>query len=175
MGKVSGIYKGSLSDIILLTLEKTAEGMLYLEEFTYSGQMRALKGLPPKKQDTTLVMAIRRLRAKRLVETENDKDGNIILRLTSVGNEYLNSKKNAVWDGKYRIVIWDIPENKRTLRNLLRRKIKDWGFVPWQKSVLVSKRDVTVPLRSLINDLGIEKWVSVIESEDESLKVLFKN
>ncbi len=167
------IRKGSIGDTLLLTLEKASEGVVSLETFSYSGQLRALRGLPVKKTNMALVMAIRRLRKKGYINAENAQNGRIILKLTSLGNEFLQERGGIEWDGKYRIAVWDIPESKRTIRNLFRRKLKNWGFVNWQRSVWVSKRNVTSPLRNQILELGLGKWVSVIESDDQVLESLF--
>ena len=61
------------------------------------------------------------------------------------------------------MVIFDIPEEKRIIRNLFRRNLKKWGFKHLQKSVWISKRNVFDKLESYIKDLGIEKWIIVME------------
>lgn len=167
------IRKGSLSYWVLLSLETVAKNSSILENFTYSGQMRAIKGINTQPSKKTLAETIRRLRLKGMVECERQQDGQIVLKLTSLGREFLDAKNDTVNDGKYRIIIWDIPESKRTIRNLLRRRLKDWGFVSLQRSVWVSQINVTFQLRKLIADLGIEKWVIVIESDDPTLQSLF--
>jgi len=45
------------------------------------------------------------------------------------------------WDGKWRIVVFDIPEKMRKARNELRHKLKNLGFYELQKSVLVFPYD----------------------------------
>jgi CRISPR-associated endonuclease Cas2 len=165
------LRKGSLSYLILLSLEK-ASGFVDLNNFSYSAQMKALKGIPDSTSDKTLTETFRRLRLKGVIAYEKDTDGKIILRLTELGRQSL-PEKHIPWDGRYRIVIWDIPESKKRIRNLLRRRLKEWGFKSWQKSVWVSKRNVTQKLRSLINELGVDEWVSVIESDDNTLHTLF--
>jgi DNA-binding transcriptional regulator PaaX len=167
------IKTGSISSKLLYALEKASNGILYLEEFTYSGQMKALAGIPIKHKDQALVMAIRRLRMRKIIEYEKNADGKIYYQLTDIGRDFLNSKKRIEIEGRYTVVVWDIPETKRTVRNLLRRRLKEWGFRSWQKSVWVSRRDVASKLRTFISEVGIEKWVGVIESEDPVLGSLF--
>ncbi|MFA6006336.1 MAG: CRISPR-associated endonuclease Cas2 [Candidatus Paceibacterota bacterium] len=43
----------------------------------------------------------------------------------------------TVWDGKWRMVIFDIKETKRKKRNLLRRELKAQGFERLQQSVWI--------------------------------------
>ncbi len=167
------IKTGSISSKLLYALEKASNGILYLEEFTYSGQMKALAGIPIKHKDQALVMAIRRLRIRKIIESEKDSEGKIYFKLTNLGQDFLKSRRDEVENGAYTIVVWDIPETKRTVRNLLRRRLKEWGFRSWQKSVWVSRRDVASKLRTFISEVGIEKWVGVIESEDPVLGSLF--
>ena len=38
-------------------------------------------------------------------------------------------------DGKWRLIIFDVTEKRRTARDLLRRKLKEWDFIQFQKSV----------------------------------------
>ena len=166
------VRKGSSSYWILLSLEKAAEAGLF-EAFSYSSQMKYFKelsGIKKQVKKSSLHQTIRRLRIDGLIEQDKSDEGKIILKLTSAGSEMLGA--HEIWDGKYRIVIWDIPESKRRIRNLFRRKLKAWQFKSLQKSVWISKRNVTVPLRSFISELGIEKWVLVIESEDPTLSYI---
>ena len=167
------VRKESLSKLIVKSLEIATEGAIILEELTYSAQMRALKGLPSSKNSHALKEAVRRLKNKGIVENEINEEGRIIIRLTNLGRSLLQENVEEIWDGKYRIVVWDIPENKRRVRNLFRRKMKEFGFRVWQKSVWVSRKNVTVPIRNLIKELGLDKWVCVIESDDETLHTLF--
>ena len=167
------IKKGSINYYLLLTLEKAAEGLVILGSFSYASQRRALLGIPDPPDRLALVQAIRRLRKKGIIEQEISDDGKIIIKLTSLGKDFLG--KDEEWDGKYRIVIWDIPEKKRRIRNLFRRRLKDWGFKGWQKSVWISKRNVTGKLRKLISDLEMQGMVAIIESDDPSLSFIKVN
>ena len=171
--RIMNIRNGSLSYLVLLSLEKAVEKALLLENFSYSGQMKALHGLsvPPSKK--TLAETIRRLRLGGMIEYEREADGQIIIKLSALGSAFLEEKKEASLDGKYRIVIWDIPESKRAVRNTLRQKLKDWGFISLQRSVWISQRNVTTQLRKLITNLGMERWVIVIESDDPTLQGQF--
>jgi phenylacetic acid degradation operon negative regulatory protein len=44
-------------------------------------------------------------------------------------------KKIGTWDGKWRLLIFDIPEQKRHLRDKLRSLLNQLGFIQLQKSV----------------------------------------
>jgi len=166
------IYKGSLSEFILLALEKTIDGYVRYEDFIYNPGKYAYYGgweRPLKKSE--LAQALRRLRERGLVDSDKDTHG-LIIKLTELGQDALGdlSILQKQWDGRWRVVIFDIPESKSTVRNLFRRRLKDWGFKNWQRSVWITKNNVTDKLRNLISRLGIEEWVAVIESNDPALK-----
>ena len=46
------------------------------------------------------------------------------------------------WDGRWRIVIFDILEKKRKTREALRKKLLSLGFGMWQRSVYITPHDV---------------------------------
>ena len=54
-----------------------------------------------------------------------------------VGLNDLRIKKLKKWDQKWRVILFDIPEEKRVGRDALRRKIKELGFTELQKSVFI--------------------------------------
>lgn len=164
------IKRGSIAYYLLLTLEKATEGLVVLNDISYASQRRALLGIPDPPDRLALVQAIRRLRQRGVIAQERDQEGKIVLKLTGLGNDYLG--RDEKWDGKYRIVIWDIPEKKRRIRDLFRRRLKSWGFKTWQKSVWISKKNVVEKLRKLISELEMEGMVAVIESDDPSLNFI---
>lgn len=161
--------KDSLTKALLLTLEKTIDGTVRLNDYIHHSGYYALGGgwdYPLKKSD--LAQTIKRLREKGFVNTFDGRDFNkIVVKLTEAGKDYLlviKPEEEIEWDGIWRIVIFDIPENKRLVRDVLRNRLKLWGFKPWQQSVWASKKNITKKLRALIKELEIEDWVLVIES-----------
>lgn len=72
------------------------------------------------------------------------KNGNSYLKVTEKGKRYLVefnidtiSIQQQKWDGRWRIVIFDIPEKMRIARDVLRDRLEDIGFIKIQKSVWV--------------------------------------
>ncbi len=163
------IYKGKLSQSILLALEKTVDGYIRLEDFLYNTHIYA-KGYDRPLKKSELSQALKRLRERGLLEQDFIDESKIIFKLTELGRDVLGVKtfNELDWDGNWRVVIFDIPEEKRRIRDQFRRKLKHWGFKNWQQSVWVSKADVTDKLRALIEELGIGQWVAVFESGNVS-------
>lgn len=162
------IRKGSLSYIMLLVLEKTVDGYIRFDDLIHhSGRYAYGDGWNYSLKKSAFSKALVRLREKGLIETENKDTAQIIFKLTDEGRTVLLLSKDEEdnWDGKWRIVVFDIPEQKRLIRGLFRRNLKKWGFKHLQKSVWISKKNVTDKLFGYIKDLGVEKWVWVFESE----------
>lgn len=158
------IYKGSISEFIILALEKTVDGYVRLDDFINNPKRYAF-GDPSYIKKSSLSQALKRLRESGLVKEDHSQD-ETILKLTGLGKEALGPAfDESKWDGKWRIVIFDIPEKFKTVRNLFRRRLKDWGFKIWQRSVWINKKNVTNRLNELIKDLKIDKWVAIIESD----------
>lgn len=156
-----------------MALEKAVDGVVRYDDLIHHPSSYAWGARWDRQLDKSMLsQALERLREKGLIDYEKSKTRKIILKLTSLGNDALSDIGviEREWDGIFRIVIFDIPEQKRIIRDLFRRRLRDWGFRIWQKSVWVSKNNVTDKLRQLIGKLEIKDWVAVVESKDPSLK-----
>lgn len=163
------IYKRSISKFILLALEKTIDGYVRLDDFINNPRRYAFGG-PSYIKKSSLAQALRRLRQEGLIKQDFLKKDEVIFKLTNLGRESLGPTfDESNWDGKWRIVIFDIPEKFKTVRNLFRRRLKDWEFKIYQRSVWITKRNITSKLNDLIKDLKIDNWVAVIESDDQTI------
>ncbi len=90
----------------------------------------------------------------KIVLTENGKK--IFLRFNY---ENLNIKQSKIWDRNFRMIIFDIPESKRTARNSLRDKLKDMDFVKFNDSVWVYPYPCQKEIDFIANYWGIGKYV----------------
>lgn len=156
----------TLTNLILLVLEKSIDGYVRFEDFTYH-HYRYHYGIPNLKK-ASLAKALKRLREDGLVELIDDTE--MLFRLTDSGRDRALWERmkygDEKWDGRWRLVIWDIPEKRRVTRDLLRFKLKQLGFVQWQKSVWATKVNCTSLLREFIRKVGVEDWVMVVVSDD---------
>lgn len=163
------MVKKKLRDVILLVLEKTIDGYVRFEDFANNpGFYAYYGGWDYSLKKSALSQSLKRLREKGFIEKQKSED-KIILKLTELGKDWVLKNQeysDAEWDGLWRLVIFDIPESHKKSRNTLRRRLKDWGFKPWQKSVWATKKPLTDATRKLIKELEIEDWVLVIESSN---------
>src|SRR3989338_8897825 len=92
-----------------------------------------------------LYRAIRRLYESKLVREVKHDDGSVELVLHKAGREIafrykvddLVILRPKQWDRKWRIVIFDVPETEKKLRDTLRFRLKQLGLLELQKSVFV--------------------------------------
>ena len=98
-----------------------------------------------KIERNSLNRAIRSLYESKLVSTKDNHDGTLTLVLSKEGKhlaltydiENIELKTPAQWDGKWRIVMFDVPEKFKRTRDALRTHLKNMGFYEFQKSVFV--------------------------------------
>lgn len=115
-----------------------------------------------------------------------ERDGKKYLRLTEAGKkafafeqakvELKNQKKK--WDGRWRMVVFDVPERRRRVRNRLREVMLEIGFVRLQDSVWVYPYDCEDFVALLKAELKIGKDVLYAIADtiehDKSLRLHFK-
>lgn len=124
--------------------------------------------------------ATSRLKQRGLIELINGhysltEDGKKVLREWEK-NEYKINKTNA-WDGKWRIIIFDIPETRSKLRYKTRVILKNAGFYRLQDSVWVIPYDCEDIINLMKTDLGLKKEILYIIADqienDRYLKIEF--
>ena len=70
--------------------------------------------------------------------------------------------KNQEWDGWWRLVIFDISENKKKFREALRWKLNKFGFYPLQKSVFVFPYDCKKEIAALADFFEVNDNIEYI-------------
>ncbi len=69
------------------------------------------------------------------------------------------------WDGKWRILSYEIPERKRELRDRLRREVAGWGLGPWHRSFWITPHPIVSSLRDLVSQKEEEQYIQAFEAE----------
>jgi DNA-binding transcriptional regulator PaaX len=124
------------------------------------------------KDKNAFINALSYIKSKGYLEQVEDKS----YRLSSSGLiKILKLRINRdKWDKKWRIITFDIPENKKKTRNYFRLKIKELGFKYIQKSVWIIPWDVSEEVEFLIDYLNIRNGVFYFISDavlnEEELK-----
>jgi hypothetical protein len=106
---------------------------------------------------------INRLQGYGLVKKDENNFSLTILG-EKVAEKILGYKKRLEeeWDGKYRLVIFDIPEEDKKHRDWLRQELYFLGYEKLQNSVFVSKLSLTEELIKEIKERGIEEGVNYL-------------
>ena len=82
------------------------------------------------------------------------------MRITPKGKlKLIKGKVLKNWDGLWRIVAFDIEENRKKTRDIFRFKLTELGCRPFQKSVWITPNDISSELEEVISILNIEKNV----------------
>ncbi len=69
------------------------------------------------------------------------------------------------WDGKLRIISYEIPEKKREIRDRLRREMQGWGLGPWHRSFWLTPHPILSTLKSLTFQKEEEQYIQAFESD----------
>lgn len=141
---------------------------------------------PKQRLNRRISQAVSRLYTKGFV-TRTKTDKGIKLSLTKKGSklaqeldkkENLYLKKPKRWDGKWRIVIFDVWERRRDVRDKLRNLLQKAGFIKIQDSVWVYPYDCEELFTFLRVDLRLGKGMLYIVAEevehDEQLRSHFR-
>ena len=124
-----------------------------------------------------------KLRKDRFVKICRRK-GKQMLRITDKGRRQLIEFnidalkiQKQKWDGKWRIVIFDIPEKLRLARRVLRDKLKEIGFIKIQKSVWVCPYECENEINFIAEVYEVGQYVNYIVAEkidiDKTLRSKF--
>jgi DNA-binding transcriptional regulator PaaX len=148
---------------------------------SYKVQLRVMKELAKEWREidrTTLTRSTNVLYRSKLVQRKTHKDGSVTLVLTDAGKKQalrynldtLSIPKQRKWDGKWRIVMYDIPEDLRDLRIELLGKLKHLGFVELQHSVFVHPYECRDQIEYLIEAYGAREYIRrmVVEEIDDA-------
>jgi len=132
-------------------------------------QVLGVIGQKNKRRIRIFENSLSRLLDKKLVTMETTTKGKFI-RLTDKGkfelqkltNGKWKEKRKGFWDGKWRIIIFDIPETRRLDRVKLWRLLKRLGFFRLQDSVWVYPDDCEDLIRMIKAEMKIGLAITYI-------------
>ena len=157
------------------TIKKTAEKAI----------LREYEGLPAQAGKNTsyaINRSIKNMLSDGLVETFNS-DHSQYFRLTSLGKQKLNnitleaegSLVSTHWDGYWRIILLDLPEDRKSEREALRYLLKKASFICIKNSVWISMYPYENLFTNIKKDLGLttEMMIMVTDKIDEETENSF--
>ena len=118
---------------------------------------------------------IYQLEKRGYLEKYKHKDMEFV-RLSPKGLSVLETHKREK-DGKWKLIIFDIPETQRPVRDYLRTKLKQLGFKKWQNSIWVTPYKLSDDVTSELKELSEKYFVRLVTvdsiNNDSDLKKLF--
>jgi len=114
------------------------------------------------------------LKKRGLIEYIKDENGAITVKITDNGKKYLKKfdidnmilNRPNKWDGKWRLVMFDIPEKHKKAREALRYKLKELDFLRLQDSVWVTPYPCDDEIRFLREIFNIPFNVDIVVTDD---------
>lgn len=154
---------------LLLLLGGVALGLSYSPKQYF----RVAKAIRKEWKEITrqaLERAIRSLYESKLVQTKDNRDGTLTLVLSDKGKERaltcnleeMEIKRPVHWDDKWRVVMFDIPEKIKNVREAVRMHFKHMGFYEFQKSVFVHPYPCNDEIEYIVEFYGARRHIRFI-------------
>ena len=128
--------------------------------------------LPAPEHGYAVTRSIKNLADTGLIETiESDRQS--YARITPKGRQKLASLKldnkhtlsNPTWDGRWRIMLLDLPESRKAEREALRYLLKKAGFITLKNSAYVSPYPFEFLFENMKKDFGLTTELMIIVTE----------
>ena len=154
--------KGELQRLILETVKLAGILSIGLVAPNVIKAMNKLGIISNKRQNEIVSSSASKLAKKGLLKFNGkyyeltDEGGMKLRQLELQGYKLIRPKK---WDGKWRVVIFDIPEKKRKVRDRIRNLFTSAGLYRLQDSVWVYPYDCEDIIGLLKTDFGVGKDV----------------
>lgn len=151
-----------ITDYILLLLYCGWE-LLDTEPGAFFYPYKALYGYTKEWERGSIRGCLSRLKRQKLIERRVIK-GEICFRITDGGRDKVakiipvRGLREHRWDGLWRLVVFDVPEKKRWLRDDLRDKLLELGFACWQRSVWVTPFDVGREVSEYLESANLSQY-----------------
>ncbi len=168
-GEITKYILGSIGVMGVVVLAVAAPGILYVAKAFIRGQ----EGFTKKPCPKTVARSLRGLQKNELIVIK-EKHGKLEIELTKKGKqkfqeiqlEKLQISKLPRWDGKWRIVMFDIPDKtSKQARDVFRSKLKEWDFYPLQKSVWACPWPCENEIQLAAELYGVWSCVNIVVAE----------
>lgn len=163
----------SVAQIILLLLAQTGRAT-----FRQIRQHPATRFLGAERSENSFYTALARLKRRRFLVRRPDcayeltSSGEYAALKAYVRKEFTEAEKKfsfpktSAWDGKWRVVLFDVPEGKRPIRDYIRGVLKRHGFQEFQRSMWVWPYRLPAFFTKLFADPQMRAYTRVITTYD---------
>ena len=172
----SDINKTKIAMIALCVLAVASLPMLIFVAASMGNAVQGVKMFNGSKKYSRkqIKSALENIKHQKLIEYICEKDGKTTVKITEKGETRLKAfaidlikiKKPKKWDGKWRLVMFDIPIRFTKGREALRYHLKDLNFFQFQKSAWVYPYPCEDEIIFIADFFGVGKYVEVLTVED---------
>lgn len=127
--------------------------------------------------------SIKNLYRSAMLKEFKNEDGTISVMLSEKGKkraeiyslDNLKINKPKKWDGNWRIVIFDVPERIKQIREALRMHLRNLGFYELQKSVFIFPFPCAEKINQIVDFYDVHEHVRIImahslDNEEELMR-----
>lgn len=172
---MSGIHRNSRAYKLLKYLAVGA-GTLLISIIAPSGGAQLLRagiaGYFRKKkfEKSHFLRDLRNLQVRQLINYRDLGNDRIEITLTKKGKnkvlfyqlDEMRLKKPSRWDGKWRLIIFDIPHSHRRARDAFRQKLRNLKFYHLQKSVFITPYSCEDEIDFITSIFDIRKYILIL-------------
>ena len=176
--------RAKIATVVLCALALVSIPVLVVGAGAIGNAVQIFKGSKKysKKQIGSAIDSIKR---QKLIEYVCDKNGKTVVKITKKGETKLRTfaidlieiKKPKRWDGKWRLVMFDIPMRFTKGREALRYHLKELGFYQFQKSAWIYPYPCEDEIIFIADFFGVGKFVEILTVEsvlsDQKLRKYF--
>jgi phenylacetic acid degradation operon negative regulatory protein len=87
------------------------------------------------------------------------------INLLEEGAQRIYQPRHDVWDGRWHLLTYSIPESKRRLRRTLRKRLLWLGFGALNNATWISPRDLQAKVEQVVKDLHADPYVEFFTAE----------
>lgn len=180
----SGTTKAKIATVALSVLAVASIPLLVVGAGVMGNAIQIFKSFSKSKKysNKQISAAIYNMKRQKLIEYVCDKDGKTVVKITTKGQaklkafsiELIEIKKPKKWDGKWRLVMFDIPMRFTKGREALRYHLKDLNFFQFQKSAWIYPYPCEDEIIFIADFFGVSKFVEILTVDsiprDEKVK-----
>ncbi|MFH1162049.1 MAG: hypothetical protein V1696_02115 [Candidatus Jorgensenbacteria bacterium] len=128
---------------------------------------------------------LKNLQSRKLVDYRELESGRVEIKITKLGKGTILrysldgiKLKDQTWDGKWRLIMFDIPHRHKAARDAFRKKLKDLKFYPLQKSVFLTPYPCEDEIDFIASIFDVRKYILILYIDhfegEEKLRHHFK-
>ena len=167
-------YLAISSGVIVLSVLAPASAAVIAQE--------AVRGYFRKKRLDRIrfLRDLKNLQTRKLIRYRELGGGEVEITITKQGKgialrydiDTLQLKRPPKWDGRWRLIIFDIPSDKKQAREAFRKKLSELGVYPLQKSVFLTPYPCEKEIEFIATIFEIRQYilllhVSAFEGEEK--------